>query len=300
MGDRKNTYFENFDQLALAIAEQINDLEFSEGLFMVLATARSELEDSSEDDPNFEKILYRVAYEINKVSSIVFREGELRQKEEEVVKKINSILDDLTKTIDNQNDVDALFLKLKAARADLLNAKSSKEVVLQEAEFVIKSVENQVSLCKQLKDEDSALRILVPVIIGIYIIAIVAIILFTDKSVWNSMSLIPLVEVPISVLLWAALGSMAAILYRFYTKQFEKIGIEIKWLIARPIVGIIMGSLGYIAIVSGLLIFQAESDINPSNIHLYCIVSFLGGFSDKFFEAIIKSLTGKFTSGSSD
>jgi hypothetical protein len=52
----------------------------------------------------------------------------------------------------------------------------------------------------------------------------------------------PIFGIPVSVLIWGATGSLAAILYRFYTeKQRIRFTIELRWLIARPIIGIIEG-----------------------------------------------------------
>lgn len=114
--------------------------------------------------------------------------------------------------------------------------------------------------------------------------------------------------IPFRIVIWSALGSFAAILYRFYKSpiriKFEK---EFRWLIARPIIGIIMGSLSYLALVSGALIFSVTSSADlPDNLKSageqwqYWMVAFLGGFSDKFYEKVIEWLTSKFTAGAED
>ncbi len=108
--------------------------------------------------------------------------------------------------------------------------------------------------------------------------------------------------IPFQIIVWSAIGSFAAILYRFYKSpprvNFE---IEFRWLIARPIIGIIMGTLVYLALVAGLIVFTpAQSgatsaiDIQKSGqLAQYWIVAFLGGFSDKFYEKIIEWLVGR-------
>jgi len=58
--------------------------------------------------------------------------------------------------------------------------------------------------------------------------------------------------VPVGVILWGAAGSLAAILYRFYTEQGRiRFATEFRWLIARPIIGIIMGGVVFIALNLG-------------------------------------------------
>lgn len=112
--------------------------------------------------------------------------------------------------------------------------------------------------------------------------------------------------IPFSIVVWGGLGSFAAILYKFYKSprrvNFE---IEFRWLIARPIIGIIMGALAYLALISSLLIFNATSSGASQQVDFqetgqfaqFWIVAFLAGFSDKFYEKIIEWLTGKFTTG---
>lgn len=111
---------------------------------------------------------------------------------------------------------------------------------------------------------------------------------------------------PLPIVLWSGLGSFAAILYRFYKSprrvNFE---IEFRWLIARPIIGIIMGGLAYLALISGLLVFNITKPGDTPSLDLqksgqlaqYWIVAFLAGFSDKFYEKIIEWLVGKITLG---
>ena len=64
-----------------------------------------------------------------------------------------------------------------------------------------------------------------------------------------------------------------------------------------------MGSLSYLAIVSGLIIFGAVPEMTPATAigrpQLLWAIAFLGGFSDKFFEAIIRVMVGKFSDTSS-
>lgn len=112
--------------------------------------------------------------------------------------------------------------------------------------------------------------------------------------------------IPFPIIVWSAVGSLAAILHRFY-KSPRRINLEIefRWLFARPIIGIIMGAVSYLALVSGALVFSAtpSQDLSAelkvsAQQWQFWIVAFLGGFSDKFYEKIIEWLTSKFTASS--
>jgi len=110
--------------------------------------------------------------------------------------------------------------------------------------------------------------------------------------------------VPVSVLLWGAAGSLAAILYRFYTEQGRiRFSTEFRWLIARPIIGIIMGGVVYIGLTSGLVLLTtagnnasaAGAAAATATMHneAFWIVAFLAGFSDKFYLGVIDLLVAR-------
>ena len=108
---------------------------------------------------------------------------------------------------------------------------------------------------------------------------------------------IPLVGVPLSVAAWAGLGSIAAILFRFYKMQTARLKDEVRWMIAGPVIGIIMGALGYLAIKVGLIVVSSGGPNSPATdprVEIMWIVAFLGGFSDRFFETVIGSLSDRF------
>jgi hypothetical protein len=116
--------------------------------------------------------------------------------------------------------------------------------------------------------------------------------------------------VPLSVILWGAAGSLAAILYRFYKEKEQgqiRFALEFRWLIARPIIGIIMGAVVYLALISGLVLIStsggtpadpavsAEGAITSSGVRMeaFWIIAFLAGFSDKFYLGVIDLLVAR-------
>ncbi|MCI5163001.1 MAG: hypothetical protein D3917_13490 [Candidatus Electrothrix sp. AX5] len=283
------------DKLAVEAAVEINNKRFSELLFKGLYEARSKIINSPDDE--IENNLYVATFQINKVSSILEKENKIKKKGELVSQKINTLLDQLAKqVVESEAQQNILFEKLKNARRKIIASSEDKEIAIEDAEFIAKTVETILEKNKQQKKEDSVLRWAVHALILIYISMILLAIFGLNHEKWTTTTNLPLIGIPVSVVLWAAFGSLAAILYRFYTKEFKRISAEIKWLTARPVIGVIMGSLMYLSLKSGTIIFGAESS-DESKMYIYWIVAFLGGFSDKFFESIIDSLTGKITSG---
>ncbi len=101
--------------------------------------------------------------------------------------------------------------------------------------------------------------------------------------------------VPLSVILWGAAGSLAAILYRFYTEQgLIRFAAEFRWLIARPMIGIIMGAVVYLALISGMILVSEDSSgAVERRMAAFWIISFLAGFSDKFYLGVIDLLVAR-------
>jgi hypothetical protein len=107
--------------------------------------------------------------------------------------------------------------------------------------------------------------------------------------------------IPLGIIVWGATGSLAAILYKFYTAEDRvRLAQEVRWLIARPIIGIIMAGLSYLTLVSGFVLLGAAPAGSESiaagpvgRIEIYWIFAFLAGFSDKFYLGIIDLLVAK-------
>jgi hypothetical protein len=108
----------------------------------------------------------------------------------------------------------------------------------------VKSIEATITHEDQLRQAEHLLRWIVPAIVIVYILALATTIAHTAPS-WTSSTEMPLIGIPISVILWAAIGSIAAILYRFYTYRRSSLQREIRWLIARPVIGIVIGAMAY-------------------------------------------------------
>ena len=112
-------------------------------------------------------------------------------------------------------------------------------------------------------------------------------------------SMIPFLKIPLWAIVWGALGSLAAILYRFYTST-KRIHFfqESQWLIARPLIGILMSVIAYSATQAGLIVLgvpstESTSVLPESARRIVSITCFLAGFSDRFYLSLIDLLINK-------
>ena len=128
------------------------------------------------------------------------------------------------------------------------------------------------------------------VVLALYVLLLIAII-FLATTFHPESGLIPVIGIPISVLLWSSLGSIANMLYRFYKHHdVEDVEQEMRWYSARPLVGMIMGIVIYLVLQAGVIFLSfATSQSSGGQIkdEILWLFSFIGGFSDRFFEVVL-------------
>ena len=192
---------------------------------------------------------------------------------------------------------DNLFARLQESRRKIDTAKGTGnlKVALNEAIFEVHRVHVSIAKNQELLAKRERLQWISPVVVLVFAVIIVGVIILGREL--DESAVMPIIGIPFSVLLWSLIGSVAAILYRFYNYRITKltqINLQITWLIARPLTGVIMGMVSYVAIVAGLFIFGGETQttlgaptIKPQ---LLWLVAFLAGFSDRFFEGYIQTL----------
>lgn len=203
------------------------------------------------------------------------------------------IAEALSDNISLQEDA---FDHLTNARQILRELGDDPTWTMDRAQYEINRVEFMVAREKMKQLSETRWRWIVPALVVTYIAIIISIILFGQGAL-TSTTIIPIIDVPLPVVIWAAIGSLSAILYRFYKYPPRRLKTEIQWLVARPIIGIVMGAMAYLAITSGLFIFGVATGENPTGEiarpQIIWFLAFLGGFSDRFFETVIETVIGK-------
>jgi hypothetical protein len=205
---------------------------------------------------------------------------------------------------DNPTLQEEIIRSLQEIKEELrVIGKKPLSYVISEQQFNLRKIHVAIASEQKIQQGERWLIWVVPILVIVYIVMIILTIVFGD-NVWLQTSTIPVIGVPISVVIWAAIGSIAAILYRFYTRKRGRLYDEVRWLIARPVIGIIMGSFAYLVILSGLLVFgdgtNNETLSTTPRPQLLWLVAFLGGFSDKFYQAIIRLVVGRLTNNSGE
>jgi len=217
----------------------------------------------------------------------------------EINKKIENYIEIIAETLDENPELQEwAFGLLQETKIKINRLKTNNTKTLIGAEFNIHKVHVAISKEQKIQKEEKKFRWIIPVMILINL-GIVLFLVFFGKRLFQSSLVIPFLDIPISVFVWSALGSLSAVLYRFYHWSRGQSIKQIHWLIARPIFGIIMGSLAYLFVKSGLLMvnsFFGNLQNNSANegSYLFYAVSFLVGFSDKIMNKTIDIVVGSF------
>ncbi len=109
---------------------------------------------------------------------------------------------------------------------------------------------------------------------------------------------LPLIGIPWPVIVWSLIGSFAAMIYRFNKKPIYDFGDAVKWMLTRPVQGVVLGAAFYLVLISGLFLFggraTSETSSNTAN-DIILILSFLVGFSDRFADSVFRAIVDKYS-----
>jgi hypothetical protein len=138
-------------------------------------------------------------------------------------------------------------------------------------------------------------------VLGVSVVLLLAVALlgFLLRDLWTPSMSLPVIGLPISVIVWSFVGGVAAMLQVFVGTRKEGANkVSYEWLLWRPVIGTIMGSVIYLAIAAGLVVLGQDdlaSLANTRNPYLLWALAFLGGFSDRFtilvFDNIVRIYT---------
>ncbi|WP_052593944.1 hypothetical protein [Aureispira sp. CCB-QB1] len=153
----------------------------------------------------------------------------------------------------------------------------------------MKESEKRILALKK-EDEERAKRTQRSFLVGMALILLAFIILlftlYKMEVSWKSIKDYPLLGIPLGVCIWSFIGSFAAMLTQFYKEPIYNFGDPLKWVIIRPVLGIVMGAAIYLALFSLVLTGKSQNDLLP------LLVAFFVGYSDTFTFDIMSSIQG--------
>lgn len=106
-----------------------------------------------------------------------------------------------------------------------------------------------------------------------------------NRTSWEAFSAYTILGIPTVILLWSLLGSLAAIVHRFYKGSAYAFNNTYTWPVIRSLMGVLVAAVVYMALYS---IFYRDGDqINP---FIPVLLAFFVGYSDKFSLSLMQSI----------
>jgi hypothetical protein len=112
---------------------------------------------------------------------------------------------------------------------------------------------------------------------------------------------LPLLSVPWPVIVWSFVGSVAATFHRFNSIPSYNFTETVKWIVTRPVQGVLLGAATYLVLSSGLYVVTAGSTPTPLGTTpvsitdvVIMVVCFLVGFSDRVADGIFNTLVQRY------
>lgn len=129
----------------------------------------------------------------------------------------------------------------------------------------------------------------------VYVVLLLLVVVVVSVLIWDKPNYF-IMYVPVSILEWAFVGGMVAVLYRLaYRKKVwdSNLGLY-TWVIAKPIIGLVMGALVYfVALGGGKLLGAPDDALKGEQIYWLNAVAFIGGFSDELSIGLINRLVSQ-------
>ena len=225
------------------------------------------------------------------------KRGDLKTRRVETLKKLNALRNRATlciSDIDLQQSLWRILIEQAFAIYDAKNDQALEETL----ELVDESLNQVTTIVDSYAAKYERLRKIRLAAIGVSVTALVLIVIYlfvAQKLGVTTSTEVVLLGLPVPVILWSAIGSYTAILYRFSLSTDNKMPNPLAWFFSRPLTGVIMGSITYLVIKVGMITFAPGTPTaNLGTAHLMWLVAFVAGFSDRFSDNLLRSLIGKF------
>jgi hypothetical protein len=176
---------------------------------------------------------------------------------------------------------------------------ASRETEFGQIEMAIGQLEGMLARNDANLRARASHRTLAVWVVGVIIAALIALIASSPALGISAESVIPLIQVPLPVVIWSSVGSLGAMLYRFNNSADAELADPLRWSFTRPLTGVLMGIITYMVFKIGALVLQPGSPTAagvkgiPVPEVLLWLAAFLAGFSDRFADAVLRSLAGR-------
>jgi hypothetical protein len=221
------------------------------------------------------------------------RNSPLETRRHELILKLSSVQNSLMLTVYDQRFLERVLPLLIDQAISAYEAQLERELTI--IEMNLGQIEGVLGQYNQRMKERAGARSLAMGVCGVAIVGLFVLVMLGPRRGLTVYTIVPILAIPLPVILWSAIGSFTAILYRFNNSGDIELQDPLRWLFTRPLTGIMIGIVTFFIIKAGLLTLTPGNNTPAlgSN-ELMWLAAFLVGFSDRFSDSLLKSLVGRF------
>jgi hypothetical protein len=214
-------------------------------------------------------------------------------KRSRLLGKLSTLQTKILLYVSNQAQLAKVLAILTDQTIQTYKAKTEQELEL--VELSLGQIEGLIRRDEKVVRQRRFARTLAIIVSFTAIAGLVVIMYFaTDVGGPSTNTVLPIIQIPLPILLWSAIGSFAAILYRFNKSGDIELQDPLRWLFTRPLTGIVMGIVAYFMLSIGFLAVGTRDASSFGGSVVFWLVAFISGFSDRFADGLLKSLVGRF------
>lgn len=217
----------------------------------------------------------------------------LEVKRRELILRLSSVQNNLMLTVYEQKFLERVLPLLVDQTISVYEAQSAPELTV--IEMNLGQIEGVLGQYNQRMKARNSARWAAIIVCVVAILGLFALVMLGPRLGLSVLTVVPILAIPLPVILWSAIGSFTAILYRFNSSGDIELQDPLRWLFTRPLTGIMIGVITFFIIKAGLLSLTPGSTTPSlgSNEFIW-LAAFLVGFSDRFSDSLLRSLVGRF------
>jgi hypothetical protein len=217
----------------------------------------------------------------------------LEVKRRELILKLSSVQNNLMLTVYEQKFLERVLPLLVDQTISAYEAQSAPELTV--IEMNLGQIEGVLGQYNQRMKARNSARSAAIIVCVVAMLGLFALVMLGPRLGLSVLTVVPILAIPLPVILWSAIGSFTAILYRFNSSGDIELQDPLRWLFTRPLTGIMIGVITFFIVKAGL-ISLTPGNTTPSlgSNELMWLAAFLVGFSDRFSDSLLRSLVGRF------
>ena len=214
-----------------------------------------------------------------------------QQRIKELRKSIDDYYDEIPRKLRDQPDAQRRCLEYLAQTEAALTPPFDRQKISR-ARLTLTRIEIEMSRSKSAQMSIMIVAAIVYMFAAAAVFGAFALDMFGIGTEDTQLNQMVLLGIPLPIWYWGVIGSLTSMLLRAGSIPFTDRSEAHRWLLYRPIVGVVMGVLTYLLLITGLIVFVGDTTTRTPE--LLWVIAFAGSFSDTLSINLLHKALGRF------